>query len=495
MQNILMSIKKYLALPAVQLALIVFGSLLVYVFVFLMPINLFGLYDQPRQDVYYLYNQGLPARVNLTLAFVAAWVLYLLGYRISLKLGVEPEQVGNKKITWVIVITGMSLFILVFLFVAPFDAADIYDNIMHGRILGIHHANPFQQVIADYPDDPFYEYAAWKMSPSAYGPFWELLAGLTAWLAGNGIIANVIAFKILPGLFHLAGIALMVLIMKHEAPEKMLSGVVLLGWNPLVLYETWGNGHNDVAMAFWFILAAWWIICQRYSLAALSLLAGALMKFLPILLVPALLWIAWRNLETFSARLSYLFRTGLLGITITFLAYYPFWNGFASLSVGRRMNMFATSVPAAIYHNIKDTLGIDESARLISLVAFVLLAVFVLIQTFRIKDPARDFIQVTFNILVFYLLVTCLWFQQWYCVWLVCLAPFLPQKGRNLALVFSFWIISKQLIFGPIYVPRLFWHPETYPTLEPLYVLTVLGVPLLYTLRILFHGNKRHAEI
>jgi len=495
MQNILSSVKKYLALPVVQLALIVFGSLLVYVIAFVLPINLFSLYDQPRQDVYFLYDRGLPAQVNLTLAFVAVWGLYLLGYRISLKLDAEPDQVGNKKAAWMIVIVGTLLFILAFIFVAPFDAADIYDNIMHGRILGVHHANPFQQVIADYPNDPFYEYAAWKNAPSAYGPFWESLAGLTAWLADDGIIANVIAFKILPGIFHLAAIALVILILKRDAPEKMLSGVLLLGWNPLILYETWGNGHNDVVMAFWFVLAAWWIIRQRYTLAALSLLAGALMKFLPILLVPAVLWIAWRSLDSLGARLSYLIRTGLLGITVTFAAYYPFWNGLASLSVGRRMNMFATSIPAAIFHNIKDTLGVDESARLLSLISFGLLAVFVLFQTFRIKNPARDFIQVTFNILVFYLLITCLWFQQWYCVWLVCLVPFLPPKSRNLALVFSFWIISKQLIFGPIYVPKLFWHPETYPTLEPLYVLTVLGVPLLYTLWILIQGNKRHAEI
>jgi len=495
MQNILSSINKYLASPVVQLALIVFASLLVYIFAFLFPINLLDLYDQPRLDAMLLFYQGTPSYVRLTLAFIIVWGLYLLGYMISLKVGAEAADHEQLKKLWVVILIGMLAFIVVFLYVAPFDAADIYDNIMHGRILGVYRTNPFQQVISNYPDDPFYEYAAWKKAVSAYGPLWESLAGFTASLAGDGVIASVIAFKILPGVFHLAGVGILAMFLKREAPEHTLSGVLLLGWNPLVLYETWGNGHNDVAMAFWFLLAGWWIMHRRYTLAVLSLLAGALMKFLPILLVPAVLWIAWQNLETFSTRLMYLIRTGAIALLTVIAAYYPFWDGFASLSIGRRMSMFATSIPAAIYHNIKVTLGADVSAQLISLAAFGLLAVFVLFQTFRIKPSVHGFIQITFNILVFYLLLTCLWFQQWYCVWLVCLAPLLPPKSRNLALVFSFWVISKQLVFSPIYVPTLYWHPETYPWLEPRYVLTVLGVPLFYTLWILFRGNKRYAEI
>jgi hypothetical protein len=486
MQSVLTSFRKYFALPIVQLALVLLASLLTYIFAFLLPINLLKLYNQPRLDLTLLFHRGTPAYAHLSLAFIAVWGLYLLGYRISLKV--------HGRSGWVIVILGMLLFIAIFLFMAPFDAADIYDNIMHGRILGIYHANPFQQVIANYPNDPLYSYAAWKQAISAYGPIWESLAGLTAWLAGNGIIANVLAFKILPGLFHLAGVLLVALFLKREMPEQALSGTLLLAWNPMLLYETWGNGHNDVAMAFWFLLAAWWIARRRYTLAALSLLVGALMKFLPILLVPAVLWIAWRNLESLGLRLMYFIRTGALALAITLISYYPFWNGFASFSIGRRMNMFATSIPASIYHLIKPALGVDESARLVSLAAIGLLAVFVVFQSLRIKEPTRDFLQITFNILIFYLLLACLWFQQWYCIWLVCLAPCLPPKSRNLALLFSFWVVSKQLVFGPKFVPILYWHPETYPRLEPQYVLTVLGVPLLYTMYILFLDKKCYVE-
>jgi hypothetical protein len=476
MQNVRSFINKFLKSPALQLTGVALAGLFIYIYAFLLPINLFELYYKPRLDLTLLLYQGRPTYVRLVLAFIGAWVLYWLGYRISFKV--------QKRSGWIIVILGMLAMMAVFLFVAPFDAADIYDNIMHGRILGVYGANPFQSLIANYPNDPFYGYPAWKNAVSAYGPLWESLAGLTARIAGDHIIANVLAFKILPGIFYLGSVVLVVLYLKREAPEYALSGAYLLGWNPMLLYETWGNGHNDIAMAFWFLAAAWFIARRRYTLAILSLLAGALIKFIPILLVPAVLLIGWRSLESFRARFIFLAKTAVISLFITVALYYPFWNGFAAFSLGRRMQMFATSIPAVIFRFLTPAIGLNESARFVSLVALGLLAVFVLIQSFRVdlENPARGFIQITFNILVFYLMVTCLWFQQWYSVWLLCLVPLLSEQSRRFALLFGFWIISKQLIFGPHFVPIIYFKPQTGIRLEPIYVLTVFGVPWLYAL-------------
>jgi hypothetical protein len=485
MQNLRLLINKYPVPPKIQLALIVLASLLIYILAFLLPINLLKLYAQPRLDLNFLSSQGIPAYVKLALAFIGVSVLYWLGYRIVGKL--------QGKAAWSIVIVGMLAFITVFLFVAPFDAADIYDNIMHGRILGVHQANPFQQVIADYPDDPFHDYAAWKKARSAYGPLWELLAGFAARLAGDGIIANVLAFKLLPGIFHLAGVAVVVLYLRQTAPEQALGGALLLGWNPLMLYETWGNGHNDVAMAFWFLAAAWWILRRHYTLAVISLMMGALIKFIPILLIPAVLLIGWRSLETIRARLLFLANSALLSLLITAASYYPLWNGFATLSFDRRMQMFSVSIPAVIFQLLKPTLGLNDAARLVSLSALGLLAVFVLIQSFRIneKESSRNFSQTAFYILAFYLLITCLWFQQWYTLWLVCLTPLLLEPNRRLAILFSFWVITKQLVFSRIFVATMFFNPETVIYLEPLHTLAVLGVPWLYAIWILQTNRKR----
>ena len=56
---------------------------------------------------------------------------------------------------------------------------------MHGRIHGIYGANPSHALAAPYNQDPFFGYSAWRYAPSAYGPAWELVAGLAARVAGN----------------------------------------------------------------------------------------------------------------------------------------------------------------------------------------------------------------------------------------------------------------------------------------------------------------------
>jgi len=137
-----------------------------------------------------------------------------------------------------------------------------------------------------------------------------------------------------------------------------------------------------------------------------------------------------------------------------------------------------------MYRILKPALGWSEAARLVSLGALGLLAIFTLIQTLRAQkqESTKDFLQTAFNILAFYLLVTCLWFQQWYGIWLISLAPLLPVRSRRFALVFGYWVLSKQLIFVQLIIPAMSHKPETAIWLEPLLALTVLGVPWIYAL-------------
>lgn len=452
------------------------GSLAIYFLAFTLPANLLELYQRNSLVGGLLRHAGLYGFLRLTVAFISVGLLYFVGLRAA-------HQTSSKT-AWMIVIGGTLAFIIMFLFMAPLDARDIYDNIFHGRILGVYGANPFRDLISSFPHDPFFQYPWWKNSPSAYGPLWETLAGLTARLAGDGIITNILAFKILPGIFHLTSIAVVVSYLRRIEPGRALSGALLLGWNPVLLYETWGNGHNDIAMIFWVLLAALLISQKQYSLAILSLVAGTLIKFVPVLLIPAAMLIGYRSLENFKSRLWFIVKTSLAGAFLIMIAYIPFWNGMATFSMGRRMQMFTTSIPAVMYRILKPALGWSEAARLVSLGALGLLAIFMLVQTLRAQkqESTKDFLQTAFNILAFYLLVTCLWFQPWYGIWLISLAPLLPVRSRRFALVFGYWVLSKQLIFVQLIIPAMSHKPETASWLEPLLALTVLGVPWIYAL-------------
>lgn len=450
------------------------GSLVIYFLAFTLPTNLFTLYQRDALIGSLLQRAGLDGFLRHSIAFVSVGLLYFVGLR--------AVHRTSSKTAWMIVIGGTLTFIGAFLFMAPLDARDIYDNIFHGRILGVYGANPFRDLISSFPHDPFFKFPWWKNSPSAYGPLWEALAGVTARLAGDGIVANILAFKILPGIFHLMSIAVVVLFLRRVEPQRALSGALLLGWNPVLLYETWGNGHNDIAMMFWVLLAALLISKKQYSLGTLSLVAGTLIKFIPVLLIPAAMLIGYHSLENLKSRFWFIVKTSLVSAFLIMMVYVPFWNGIETFSIGRRMLMFTTSAPTVIYKILQPALGWSEAARLVSLGALTLLAVFTLILTLRVQkqESTKDFLQTAFHILAFYLLVACLWFQQWYGVWLISLAPLLSERSRRFALFFGFWVLTKQLIFVQLIIPAMSGKPEMAIWLEPLMALTVLGVPWLY---------------
>jgi hypothetical protein len=64
----------------------------------------------------------------------------------------------------------------------------------------------------------------------------EALAGIAARLVGDGVLANVLAFKLLGGFFWADSVGLVALILRQVAPQPVLAGVILLAWNPVILY-------------------------------------------------------------------------------------------------------------------------------------------------------------------------------------------------------------------------------------------------------------------
>ncbi len=467
-------------------------SVLLYLLAFVRPYNLFDLYQRPRLEVYTLSKDYPMARWLLVAVFLIEGGLYWLGWRLA--------QRVRGRTAWMVVLGSAVAFSGALLFVYPFDAADIFDNIMHGRILGIYGANPFRQVAARFSDDPFLPYIAWRNTPSAYGPAWEILAALTARMVGDGIIANVIAFKLLVGAFLAASVGLVAAILHRVAPERALAGVLWLAWNPVVLYETLGNGHNDIVMAFWMLAATWALLHGRYTLSILSLMVGALVKFIPLLMLPAAGLIALRELGSARARLRFLAVTAVSVLLLMVLAYGPFWYGIETLSIGRRSRLFTASLPAVFYSLLQPRMGTVRASSAIGSVAAGLTVLFALWQAIRAwRDHSQlSFVHATFNTLMFYLLLTCLWFQQWYAVWPLTIAALLPPgQPVYLALVFAYaTLLAKHLIFGPMLFRARPLPPK--PWRELRFGPSVLGVPWLYALFVVWHTRfrrKKRAEI
>src|SRR5512146_1208640 len=117
----------FLASPEGRLAVAFLVSLVIYGLAFVLPANLLQLYDRTGLDGHLLQDAGAWGYVRMIVAFAALALLYVVGLRAA--------RETNSRTAWIIVLAGTVMFIAVLLFMAPFDALDIYDNIFHGRIV------------------------------------------------------------------------------------------------------------------------------------------------------------------------------------------------------------------------------------------------------------------------------------------------------------------------------------------------------------------------
>lgn len=195
-----------------------------------------------------------------------------------------------------------------------------------------------------------------------------------------------------------------------------------------MIVETAGNAHNDMLMVFLVILGLYWMHRGRFTLAILALGVGTLVKFIPVLLVPVVVVEAMKRLENWTARIRFLAVTGVAGLLMAALAYAPFWDGGDIIGVGRRSEMFSTSVSTLVVGTLEWLLDYKIAARLVTAVAF---AILVLWMAYRLRTQWRERDELSpmrssLLILLFYLLVCAPWFFQWYLVWPLAIAALLP---------------------------------------------------------------------
>jgi hypothetical protein len=124
----------------------------------------------------------------------------------------------------------------------------------------------------------------------------------------------------------------------------------------------------------------------------------------------------------------------------------------------------------------------------VSRAALLVMAVWVLAQALamwrsrRMRIEWTHYASAALSIVLFYLLVTCLWFQPWYAIWPVALAALLPDSmiARG-AIVLSLAAAFKMPIFDFVMGVR----PGRVPPIsgrELQITLGTLGIPWLYFL-------------
>ena len=400
-------------------------SAAVYAWAFPYRFPLVYLYDTPFIDLGKLTRHTHAGALNFALSILVLFLLYWVaygktGFSLSCKTGLSLFYV----------MAGFAVLFFVILALAyPIGAGDVFDYMLGGRILTYYRVNPYTHSGADFlPGDPFAPYAPYYRHPSYYGPLWTLFAAGTNLLAGTGnLLANLWAFKALAMVFYLADIGLIYLIVRRLRPERALDAAFLFAWNPLVLFETAVNAHNDVVMMAFVLLAVYLFQRRRYHSMIAAVVASALIKVASAFLVPVFVLAALWALPSWRKRIAFLISGGAVAAGLVVLFYLPFWEGSRILTVGRRFGMFTSSFPTLLMLLLSFRLPQGLAQQIASSLASAVFAMFYVWQLPKLRGNVESLIHTSYTLTLFFLLFICLWFQPWYIIWVIALAALLSQ--------------------------------------------------------------------
>ena len=176
------------------------------------------------------------------------------------------------------------------LFLPPYHSSDIYRYVWDGWVQAAG-VNPYLYI----PDDPalarLRDVSIWPninradYAPTIYPPAAQMIFFLI-----TRIPAGVIGMKIGWIAFECVTAWAVIRLLDHlRLPRARL---LIYAWSPLVVWEVAGSGHLDAAMATFLILAVLASLRDRHGIAGVAMGLAVLVKFFPLVALPAL-WRRW----------------------------------------------------------------------------------------------------------------------------------------------------------------------------------------------------------
>ncbi len=390
----------------------------------LLPRNVF----EPLLDLGKITGYTWDATLRYCLIVAALYLLYGLGYW---------SVVDRQSASLGPILGFAAAFCVVLFFAYPATAVDIFQYVAQGRLLAAHGVNPFVVPPAAYPRDSIIPFLAFPREPSQYGPLWawfeagiDRLSDPDVSRLDDRFVVELGLYKLLGALGQLVGAWLVFVLAGRLGAERRraLGAALLFAWNPLLLWEMVGNGHNDGLMMLGGLLACLALTSSRYDLLALPALAlGTLVK-VPVAALAPLLALDLARRDWRRALLS-----AALAAALLVAAYAPFWTGLETLTFLQRGNLFTASLASCLVYLFQPFVGLDAASSIARSSTQSILAVVVVVILVRAvrADSTRAIVGLGYALLLAVLLLGVTWFQAWYLVWPIALALPLASPNRN----------------------------------------------------------------
>ena len=361
--------------------------------------------------------------------FAAAFIVYAVAVLYHVRSSTPPDR----RLLWLVLAVAI-LCRVILLFSPPSLSDDIYRYLWDAR-MQFQGINPYEHApdsedIAHLRDD-YHSGINNKDVPTVYPPLMQ-----AAFVVAGYLWYSPTSMKIFFTLCDVGVILLvMVLLRRRNLPEER---VLIYAWNPLVLVEIAGSGHND-SLAVAFMLAALLAADGHRPTRAVAWLSlSMLAKWFTVMLVPVF-FRKFRSPKPFW----------ILPVLV-FVFYLPYLDAgprlFSGLLVYGDKWRFNDSVFSILFY-LTDSLNVSK------VIVAAIFAGLVAYCAVRISDPVRS----AYILLGAFLVLTPT-VQPWYLVWII---PFLCLYPNPAWILLSgMAALSYHVVIG--FVLTETWYEETW---------------------------------
>ena len=135
---------------------------------------------------------------------------------------------------------------------------------------------------------------------TCYPPVMQAVFTIAAFLGGSSIFTSIIIIKVILAIADCFAILFITKLLKKLNAD--VKSVILYAFNPLVIIEGAGNAHFEVMQLLFVVMSIYFILENKYHLAAILWGLAIDTKLLPLLLLPLLLrYVGFKKGIVFSA--------------------------------------------------------------------------------------------------------------------------------------------------------------------------------------------------
>ena len=345
-----------------------------------------------------------------------------------------------------IILIGGALFRLI---LVPLDppqlSTDIYRYIWDGRLQGAG-INPYLYVPVDprlvgLRDDSIYPNINRKQyAHTIYPPVAQIF-----FFVVTRVTQSIPGFKGALVLLDLVTMGLIAATLK--AIDQPAERVIVYAWHPLPILEFGGSGHIDALMICFIALALFARVNQKLAIAGFALGAATLVKFFPVILLPAIYQRWDKKLPiAFAATIALCYFPYLLGAGAGVLGFLPQYVKEEGLQNGGRYYLLILIDTIlewfGVVHDLPPAIFIS-----IALAGLGAIAVWAFYRQAPLGREDRDQGQWLFSALVLAVTFSTVLspYYPWYYSWIALFLCFAPNSA-TLGLTLIIWSLYRSLV-------------------------------------------------